>query len=386
MQRRIIHLIETSGPGGGETVFVDLVSASADAGHQVCAVVPAEGWVAEALRSRGIAPVLLAAGTRAPRAFDLELLRTLRRLIREHHADLVHCHMLGMSVYAGLAALATRTPLIATLHGQVDLALDDPLRALKLRLVGRAARRVVVVSEAMRQQALQTTPWRADRVVVIHNGVDARALAAAAPEDLRGALGLAPSTFLFGALGNVREAKAYDDLLRAVALAHAQDPALHVAIVGQGGGALFASLCALRASLGLDGVVHFVGFQPDVGGVLQALDAFVLSSRTEGFSIATVQAMALGRAVVATRCGGPEEIITDGTDGLLVTRADPPALAAGMLRLMHDPALRARLGAAARATAQARFSLDEMCRRYLDLYDRCARWTVARHPEPRCVA
>ncbi len=114
--------------------------------------------------------------------------------------------------------------------------------------------------------------------------------------------------------------------------------------------------------------MNFVGFRPDIVPPLRSFDAFVLSSKSEGFSIATVQAMASGLPLVATRSGGPEEIVTDGVDGLLVPRADPAALAAGMLRLAGDSELRARLGTAARASARAKFSLAKMLESYEEIY------------------
>jgi glycosyltransferase involved in cell wall biosynthesis len=166
----------------------------------------------------------------------------------------------------------------------------------------------------------------------------------------------------------VRAPKAYDNLLRAAAIAVKGDPNLRFVVVGEGSGTLLEELLRLRAQLGLQDIVCFAGFRPEVSVPLRNFDSFILPSRSEGFSIATVQAMASGLPVVATRSGGPEEIVTDGIDGLLVPRDDPDALAAAMLRVAADEGLRRRLGSAARAAARTKFSLTKMLEGYEEIY------------------
>ncbi len=196
----------------------------------------------------------------------------------------------------------------------------------------------------MRDRLLSESRIPADRTAVVHNGVDCDQHSGEPDRTLRVELGIRDDRFLFGAIGNVRAPKAYDNLLRAAALAMKSNPKLRFAVIGEGSGALLEELLRLRAELGLQQIVHFAGFRPDVSLPLRNFDAFVLSSRSEGFSIATVQAMASGLPVVATRSGGPEEIVTDGIDGLLVPPDDPASLAAAILRVATDEALRAILG------------------------------------------
>jgi glycosyltransferase involved in cell wall biosynthesis len=114
----------------------------------------------------------------------------------------------------------------------------------------------------------------------------------------------------------------------------------------------------------------------------------VVSSHSEGFSLAAVEAMAAGLPVVATRCGGPETIVEHGVTGLLVPAGQPAELAHGLRRLSEDPVLRARLGSAARASAAERFTLARQVSRYQDLYLEClgeAPRTSQPAPEPRPV-
>ena len=366
--KTIFHVIETNGPGGAETVFIQLATRDSKEHYRNVAAFPGQGWVGDTLNAEGLAPIDLTI-SRARPAVDVGLYRNLVRLIRENEVDLLHSHAFGISVYACLAGLRTGVPVVCTLHGDLDLGRSRRWRRIKLAIMKYGASKIVLVSNHLRERFLGESSIPASQTAVVHNGVDCDRHSGAADRTFRAELGIGDDCLLFGAIGNVRILKAYDNLLRATAIAVKTNPKLRVAVIGEASGPLFEGLLELRAELGLQDIVHFVGFRPDITIPLRSFDAFVLSSKSEGFSIATVQAMASGLPLVATRSGGPEEIVTDGVDGLLVPRADPDALAAGMLCLAGDSELRARLGAAARASARAKFSLAKMLESYEEIYD-----------------
>jgi glycosyltransferase involved in cell wall biosynthesis len=365
--KTILHVIETVGPGGAETVFIQLATRKSDDHLRNIAALPGPGWVADTLTAGGLPPLTLSI-SRVRQAFDFGLYRNLIRLIREHDVDLVHSHTLGISVYASLVGIRTRIPVVCTLHGEPDLGRSERWRKIKFAIMRQGASNIVLVSNHLRDRLVDELRIPATRTSVIHNGVDCDRHSGGPDRSFRAELKISDDAFLFGAVGNVRALKAYDNLLRAAAIAVKANPKLRFAVVGEGSGRLLEELLQLRTELGLQDIVHFAGFRPDIAPPLRSFDAFVLSSKSEGFSIATVQAMASGLPVLATRSGGPEEIITDDVDGLLVPRADPAALAAGMLRLAGDSELRARLGTAARASARAKFSLAKMLESYEEIY------------------
>jgi glycosyltransferase involved in cell wall biosynthesis len=362
----ILHLIDTGGPGGAETVFMELVTGLRARGWDSVAVVPERDWLDGALRARGVEPLLVP--TRG--SFDARYLARLCMVARRHGVRLIQTHLLSTSVYGSLVGRALGIPVVSTFHGTVDVAEDEAYRAAKLKIIDRRANRMVFVSESLREHFLAAHPLRRAHSQVIHNGIDADRFRPGRDDALRRELGIADDAVLVGSVGNVRTAKAYPVLLRAAARLRDRVRSVHFAIVGQGDGSLLDELIRLRGELGLDEVVSFVGFREDIPRIMRSFDVYLISSSAEGFSLSTVQALASGLPVVATRCGGPEEILQDGAGGLLVERNSPAALADALHRLIIDRGERERLAASARSLVERRFTLDAMVTGYEALYAR----------------
>ena len=367
MRTTILHTIDTTGPGGAETVFIELATRLDARRYRNVVAVNGEGWVADELRRRGLHPHILSAGRSA---FDRAYLMQLLALIREYEVDLVQSHLFGANVYCSLAGLISRRAVVGTFHGAVDVPHSERWLKLKFALLNLGADRLVFVSNHL-QREMQARAWlHAAKLVPIYNGIDIKRFAPRRDTSLRRTLGIEDTHFTVGTVGNVRPAKAYDVWLRAAALLLQRAPDYRFVIAGQEHGALYDELLALRAELKLEAYVHFVGFRPDTETVLNNFDAFALSSRSEGFSIATLEALGCGIPVVATRSGGPEEILTDGVDGLLVPTGDPAALAGAIERLRHEPGLRQRLIGHGLAAVRDRFSIDAMVAHYDAMYAR----------------
>jgi glycosyltransferase involved in cell wall biosynthesis len=223
------------------------------------------------------------------------------------------------------------------------------------------------VSESLRQYFVRRGHLD-EQARVIPNGVELASSRTPAASNLRETLHLAPTTPLLGAIGNVRASKGYHVLLQAFATVRATIPEARLVIAGQYHGSLGDHLLELRARLGLDDAVTFLGFRDDVREILEAIDVFVLSSLDEGFSLATVQAMASAVPVVATRSGGPEEIIGDSKAAVLVEPGDATSLARAVIELLTDREQARALGAAARRRVEGRYSLERMLDAYEELY------------------
>lgn len=360
----VLHLIDTTGPGGAETVFVELADRLRQHGLPSVPVIHGPGWVDDELRRRGLQPVILPGGG----SFNWRLLLELRRLVRKHKVTVIQSHLLGSNVYAALVGLMTGVPVVATFHGMVDVDGKDRLKRVRRFIMRCGVKRFVCVSDALRAALVAEGFLDRRNTDVIFNGVDVARYARPHSHDLRRHLGLAAEVPLIGSLGNLRPAKGYDVLIRAAAQLKQKGLDCHFAIAGQGKGRLADELLALRKELQVEDCVHFIGFQADSAAFLSGIDLFVLSSTSEGFSISTIEAMASKLPIVVTRCGGPEEIIVGDRTGIMVAPGDAQALASAIEKVLNDRPGATQMALAAQAAALERFDIGQMVRAYLDVY------------------
>jgi glycosyltransferase involved in cell wall biosynthesis len=361
----VMHLIDTGGPGGAETVFAQLASRLGERDTRTLTIVPREDWLSGHLRSLQIQPVILAARG----SLNFGYLWSLIGIARRQRVRLIHTHLLGSAIYGALLGLCTRTAVIAVLHGPTDLRKLGRLAGVKRWLLRHACSVVVAVSSSTRD-ALLAFGLPEKSITLIQNGVDTDRYSPGRASELRDELGVRPGELLIGAVGNIRTPKAYDVLLKSAALLLARVPNCHLAIVGQGDESAMKPLQELSASLGLAARCHFLGFRKSTPELYRNFDVFVSSSRSEGLSLAFLEAMATGLPVVATRSGGPQEVIDPDVCGVLVPIEDPEALADGLRRTLTDAEFRVRLGHAARERVVSAFSLEAVLRQYAGLYEK----------------
>lgn len=366
--KTILHIIETGGPGGAETVYLNLIRGLDSARWRHVAVVPTRDWLYDQLVELGVQPYLIPERW----TFDAAFFGRMISLIRRERVDLIQAHLFGSAVRAAMLARVSGVPAVATLHGDMDLGPGERFRGLKIGIINRGLQRIVFVSEPLRRSFLDAVPVRLDLAVVIPNGIDASRFFAASGEEFRAGYGIMPDEFVVGAVGSPgRAAKGLDVFLDVAALFKARSPGVRFVIVGNLEGGRGAELLSQRASRGLEDDVLMTGFRSDVASAFAAFDVYALTSRSEGFSLSLIEAMASGLPVVATRCGGPEQIITDGVTGLLVRNESPEAIATAIERLRVTPEERRSLGVAARKAVAERFSLDAQLRSYERMYDDC---------------
>lgn len=365
---RVLHIIDTAGPGGAETVFLQTSTRLDSARFQSAAVIGGAGWLAEQLKETGLQPHVVP----AKGSFNVRYLSMLLRLARQHKSDVIVAHLYGSSIYASLVGALLSIPVVSVLHGQSDVHDSERFSAAKAAIVRRGSRRVIFVSERLRDHLRPRLGLTHAQCVVIPNGVDVEGFRPGRDRSLRVELGLTDDTPLIGAIGNVREPKAYDVLLRAARTLLDLSQRFHIVIAGDCTNSLGRQLQQLSGQLGIERSVTFLGLRQDVSRILNNLDAFVLSSDTEGFSIACIEAMACGVPVVATRSGGPEQIL-EGEAGLLVPTSDPAALALAIAKVISSKELARQLTATALKRVQERYSLSKMLSRYEALLEEVAR-------------
>jgi len=287
----------------------------------------------------------------------------------------VHGHNWGGLVDTVLAAKLTR--LKAVLHTQhgMDYGFTDApdhlrsrLRTLAKTIACRGISRIATVSEEVAQMVTREWGMPAARVSVVHNGVRVPPLDQGHEmrAHWRRELSIGDDEVLIGTVATFRPVKDLHTLLEATACVVKVKPEARLVLFGDG--PLRADLTATIERLGLGSVVRLPGWRRDATQLLPAMDVFVLSSVSEGISLALLEAMAAGVPVVATRVGGNVEVLNDPCTGLLVPPRSPADLADAILRLIDDPVQRRQLSAGGRRRVEAAFSLKRMVNEYERLY------------------
>jgi glycosyltransferase involved in cell wall biosynthesis len=289
---------------------------------------------------------------------------SLRRVIRQRGVDIVHTHTTVALFVAALCKLMrTKFRLVHTFHFG-----NYPHRPRKQMLLERfgsgVADLLVAVGDEQRKQLIGAFGFRGDRVVRVWNGVAFAPPAGSGT--LRRQIG-ADNRLIVGTIATLIEQKGLFDLLQVARRLRDRGARLHFVVLGDG--VLRPRLESARSELGLDEIVTFAGWIPDAAQVgLPAFDVFFQPSLWEAMSIALLEAMAAGKAIVATRVGEAPHMVRDGIDGLLVEPRDIEGMCGAIMRIVEDPGLRRRLGSSAAAAAACRFTVEAMARAHEAIY------------------
>ena len=219
------------------------------------------------------------------------------------------------------------------------------------------------------EQSLITGGVSMSRVRTLYSGIDCSSRQSTRDDQaIRRLIGVPNEAVLLGTVANLFPRKGYEVMLRALpAIVHAV-PTVHYVIVGSDDHGYADRLTRLASELTIADRVHIVGFQDPVQPFLAALDLYLHPALMEGFGIAVVEAMAMGKAVVATTAGGLPEVVAQGETGLLVPPGDVDSLAATVVSLLKDKVRREQMGRCGKARAQEHFSLDASVMQVEQLY------------------
>ncbi|HET6631270.1 MAG TPA: glycosyltransferase [Rhodanobacteraceae bacterium] len=366
----ITHLVENLNRGGLERVVLDLIEAQVAAGHRCQVICLFErGQLAPELDALGVA--VHACGKRGRP--DPRVVMQVRRLVRGHGSQVLHTHNAVAHYHGALATIGLRrsVAIVNTRHGMQALAKGQRREWLYRRSLALTAAVVTVCERARIEFERQRIASRR-QLLAIPNGIRVsrfRPANAEAHHALTRQLGLPPQTRLIGTIGRLNWAKDPLTLVEAYARLrrHCPDTALLLA----GKGELRDQVQAAVDARGLGDSVRLLGDRNDIPELLAGLDMLMMSSLTEGYSVALLEACAAGLPIVATDVGGNGEIVRDGINGRLVPAGDPAALAAAAESLLQAPDTAQAMGAAGRAWVLEHGSLTTMATRYQELYQSC---------------
>lgn len=301
-------------------------------------------------------------------AKTLRLAASFARRLRRERYDVLHAHdVYTNSILVPWARLAGIPLVVASRRWWTET--NHPLHTLTNRLSYRFAHAVLANSESVGRLVVQEgVP--ANKVVVIPNFVEDAAFVPPPREFLDGLnreWGIGEGDEVVGIVANLHSIKDHATLLRAAALLHPSHPRLKVVLVGDGSER--ERLEAQAHEAGLRDVVIFAGKRPHHPSPHWRFTLSVLSSRGEGFPNSIVEAMAAGRALVATAVGGVPDVVVDGETGILVPSGDAGRLAEAVSALLRDPARAASMGEAGARRARETFNANRVVRRLEEFYD-----------------
>jgi glycosyltransferase involved in cell wall biosynthesis len=353
-------LITLAEVGGAQSYVASLLPALAGR-YEVVLAAHGEGPLRDAAARAGVRFVPLRHVRRPIRPWrDVAGLVELSRLLRRERPQILHASSSKAGVLGRLAGAVTRVPIrVFTVHGWAFSAYSGlPSRLYRLvdRLMAPLTTVTICVSERELADGVEAGACDATRSVVIRNAVDVSAFSRSLHDR---------ATPRLIAVGRLKAPKDFLTLVRACS--SLSGGSFEALIVGEGPDR--PEVEAEIRKLELEGTVRLTGERFDVPELLTDSDVFVLSSRSEGLPVAVLEAMAAGIPVVASNVGGVAELVVDGETGILVPPGDVEALGAALRRLVVDPELRRRLGAAGRARAEARFDLPDFRQAHIGLYD-----------------
>jgi glycosyltransferase involved in cell wall biosynthesis len=356
---RILHVIHSGAIGGGPRVVFDL--ATRCPGRHTIATAE-DGPLLDDAHAAGLQTV------RLPCAGEYSMGLSVPALIRQFRdVDIVHLHGQFAAFYGALAALPATASMVYTAHFPSFVTDSGPVNKLRNHVAElvpcRVARMVVTCSETSRHEYLRRRLAPPTRVVTIYNGVPSPAPSTGV-EALRRELGLDASPVVL-ALGRFTEQKGFDLLVEAFSHVLPRFPLARLVFVGDG--PLRGALEQQSHGLGISSAVRFTGFRRDTANFYHLSAMVAVPSRYDIFPLVPLEAMRIGRPVVASDLPVFREALRDGETGILAPR-DPHRFAASLVSLLSDPERSSTIGESARAEAAKRFTVERMVDEYADLY------------------
>jgi len=308
-------------------------------------------------------------------ALDRRVVRQLAGWLRRGEIELIHAHNGRTALHAALATRQAGTGAVVFTQHFIQPSRTGR-RGLKKwasgMVHGWVSERIhhtIAISTAVRDAALARGDAPADRISVVHNGIrDPGGDVQRLPSEVRQALDVPEEAPLLVCAARLQPEKDVATLLKAMQSVAAEIPGCVCLIAGQG---MEAEALERRiADLALGERVRLLGFREDVRELIAAADLFVLPAKAEPFGLVLLEAMALGRPVIATRAGGPLDIVVDGLTGRLVEPMNPKVMAQAIIESLRDRQWLDRAGQAGRRRFEERFTAERMAMATQAIYGR----------------
>jgi glycosyltransferase involved in cell wall biosynthesis len=360
----VLHIIPGLGIGGAEKVVLGLHRCTDPRRFSTRIVhwgeqqaLPSQEEATDPAIIREILDKVLSVGT----------IRKLVRIVKGNRINIIQTHLIDADLLGFFVSLLTRKPVIITIHSYPFPT--ERRHCLRYRIISLFNSRFICVSDTVKDHFSRVSGIDPGRIDVVYNGIHLSDFSKEGSEqeraDLRRHLSIPGDHNIVGTVARLIEDKGHRYLLLALPRILAAHPKTVFLIVGDG--ELKAELATLCHELNIEKQVIFAGSRTDIPELLDIIDIFVFPTFREALGISVIEAMAMGKAIVATDDAAIPELITRDQEGLLVHPGDPQSIAAAVIDLLNIPEKRQALGKAAKRKA-ALFSTELMARKMEEIY------------------
>jgi len=350
---------------GGIAVYtVNLAKGIKKNGHDVV-VASSGGDMTRELELVGIKHINIDIRTKSE--FGLKMWKSVPKLvniIKQEGVELVHAQTRVAQVLAALSSRVTDVSFISTGHGFYKY------QKLFRKVFPCWGDKVIAISKSVRQHLIKDFHVRSERVSLVYNGIYLSPYIDSIPEkdqDLMGLIGVPSGTNIIGSVGRLSSVKGYQYLIKA--FKNIIDKRQDCRLVLVGSGPEKGALVRLVEKLKIQDKVIFVPEVKTISSVLSIIDIFCLPSINEGLGLSLMEAMASGRACIASNAGGLKELIENGETGILIPSRDDAALEKGILKILNNEQFRVSIASKARKKALKCFSLEESIEKTIKIYE-----------------
>jgi glycosyltransferase involved in cell wall biosynthesis len=334
-----------------------------------------EGNMMDLADSVGVRPLILPElGRELSFRDDPAAIRGLYGIFQRERPQIVHTHTAKAGTVGRIAARLAGVPVVIhTFHGHIFYGYFGPWKTRLFlnieRVMTRITDRIIAVSEGLRQEL--TNVYRvasADKVTTIQLGFDLEDYLTCEVwrGELRRELSITTDTKLIGIVARLAPIKNLQMFLDVARRVRQERPDVQFLLIG--GGELRPTLEENVRSMGLTGIVRFLGWRRDLPRLYADMDVVALTSKNEGTPVSLIEAMASGVPVVATNVGGVPDIVVDGVNGYLVAPGDVTALTVAILDLLNRPERAQAMGQAGRRSVHPRYTVERMLTDMTELY------------------
>jgi len=367
---KVLLLTDADVFAGTERHMLDLARGLRDIGVDVTIACPSPAVLEDQARSEGIRVLTI----QKKGLFNTDGANMLARMLKSGEIDIVHSHNGRSWLTAAIAvSRAKRGHCIATQHFiEPNHATQTGVKAAISKIahhwVVKQTSQIVAISNAVKQAMLDRHEASDSKIAVVPNGITPPQVDEAAIQNVRHELGRNADTQLIVCAARLELEKDITTLITAMGQVVKTHPNVLCVVAGEG--ALLPVLNDQIEQMNLEKSVRLLGFRSDAHALIAASDLFALPSLAEPFGLVLLEAMALSKPIVATRTGGPLEIVEDGKTGILVPPQNPDAMAPALSSLLSNPQLSSEMGSLGNARFLDHFTVKRMAQDMHNIYCR----------------